>query len=589
MSKDKQFKWDIESIYANEKSFHLDVKRLYSKVKTFQKYRTKKLESKNMLMESLKSFETIERKAEKIYVYARMKRDEDLTDDKKMKLFNVAMKAMAEISEGLAYYPLKLQALNKVKVKKILESEKSLSKYKFFFQNIFLYKKHSLSEKEEEILSSLSEIISASSNIFDILTDGDFEFDEIKHKGKTIKVTNESYGTLLTKPDRELRKKAYESLYKEYKKFVNTLSATYTTSVKKNIVLAKKRKHNSVLERALESDNVDKSIYKSLIGDVHKTLPTLKKYLNIRKEILNVDRLNHYDLYVPLFKEPNVKIPFTEAVEIITNALSPLGEEYIDIVRKGIKERWIDVYPRDGKSSGAYSFGSYDSKPFILLNYDNKLRDVFTLIHEMGHSMHSYYTRKCQPYIYGGHSIMTAETASTVNELLLIKYLIKNSKNKGELKYFINTYLEGFRTTLIRQTMFAEFEMEVYENIERGLPPSRDFFMSKYTDLIKKYFGNAVELDDNIIYEWARIPHFYRPFYVYKYATGYSNAVIISEKLLNEKGYNKKYIDFLKSGDKDYPLNLLKQIGVDYKKDNPVLGALTVFKELTNELGRIVK
>jgi oligoendopeptidase F len=378
-------------------------------------------------------------------------------------------------------------------------------------------------------------------------------------------------------------------MYEAYKKLINTIATNYNYNTKTDVVAARIRKYASSLNGALDGNDIPTEVYRNLIKEVRAYLPVVHKYMELRKKVLGVDELKMYDVYVPMVKLPKKEISFEEAIKIMTEGLAPLGEEYIAQVKKGIEAGWIDVYENEGKTSGAYSFGSYDSMPYILLNYTNSLKDVFTIVHEMGHSMHSFYTRTTQPFIYGDHSIFTAEVASTVNESLLIQHLLKTEKDPEMRKYLLNYYIEEFRTTLFRQTMFAEFELLTHEEVEKGGVLTAQWLSDTYEQLNNDYFGAAMSKDDYIKYEWARIPHFYRAFYVYQYATGYSAATAISSKILKEgEKARDNYIEFLKSGSSNYPVELLKIAGVDMASPEPVKLAMETFEKLVDELEKLL-
>ena len=378
-------------------------------------------------------------------------------------------------------------------------------------------------------------------------------------------------------------------MYEAYKALINTIAVNYNYNTKNDVVSARIRKYDSARQAALSGGNIPEEVYDNLISVVNEYLPVVHKYIQLRKKVLGVDELKMYDIYVPLVQLPKKDIPYEEALKMMQEGLAPLGEEYLAQVDKGTKEGWIDVYENQGKTSGAYSFGSYDSKPYILLNYTNTLKDVFTIVHEMGHSMHSYYTRKTQPFTYGDHSIFTAEVASTVNESLLMQHLLATEKDPEMRKYLINYYIEEFRTTLFRQTMFAEFELASHREVENGGVLTAEWLCETYDALNKKYFGPALSDDEYIKYEWARIPHFYRGFYVYQYATGYSAATAISKKILTEGPQARdNYIEFLKSGSSDYPVELLKIAGVDMSGPEPIRMAMETFKNLVDELEKLL-
>ena len=439
-------------------------------------------------------------------------------------------------------------------------------------------------------MAQMGEITGATNDIFTMLNNADIKFaDAVDSKGRTHPVTHGSYIKHMESKDRVLRESAYNSMYDAYKDLINAISAAYNYNTKTDVVTSRIRKFASSRDAALSGDNIPGAVYDNLVSVVNENLPAMHRYVQLRKKLLGVDKMYMYDMYVPLIKIPNKKISFEEGLDIMREALKPLGRDYINKMNKGISQGWIDVYENKGKTSGAYSFGCYDSYPYILLNYTDTLKDVFTIIHEMGHSMHSKYTRDAQPYVYGSHSIFTAETASTVNESLLMNYLLSKETEPRMRKYLLNMYLEEFRTTLFRQTMFAEFEDITHKAIEAGQVLTGDWMCDQYQALNDKYYGPAVERDDTIRYEWARIPHFYNAFYVYKYATGYSAATAISSRILTEgKAAAADYIDFLRTGESDYPIELLKIAGVDMSSPEPIRKAMDKFNELLDEFEGMV-
>ena len=423
-----------------------------------------------------------------------------------------------------------------------------------------------------------------------MINNADIKFGTIVDEdGDEVEVTHGRYGGLMESHDRRVRKEAYEHIYKAYGDLKNTIATNYNYNTKTDVVTARIRKYGSAREAALSGDNIPTEVYDNLVDTVNSRLSVLHRYVEARRRILKLDQVHMYDLYVPLVEMPKEKIPYGKALDIMREGLAPLGADYIARMNEGIGAGWIDVFENEGKTSGAYSFGSYDSMPYILLNYDGRLKDVFTIVHEMGHSMHSYYTWKSQPFMYGGHSIFTAEVASTVNESLLMHHLLGNSKDPEEKKYLLNLYLEEFRTTLFRQTMFAEFEMLTHEAVENGEVLTAEWLCEEYGKLNRKYYGDKVAYDSQIELEWARIPHFYRAFYVYKYATGYSAATAISSKILNEgHAARDAYLEFLKTGESDYPIELLKIAGVDMGKPAPIIQAMDAFEKLVVEIEKLV-
>ena len=587
----EKYKWDITSLYADESDWEKDYEQALLLADEFAKY-AGKLSNAEALLGALKARDNMWQLAERVYVYARQRRDEDNTASKYQAMTDRVHTLMAQLSARTAFFEPEITALSEKEIDSFRAGCPGLADYEFVIRQFMRQKPHILSQPEEELLARLSEVLGATNDIFTMINDADMKFgDIIGEDGNPIELTHGSYIKFMESKNREVRRSAYEKLYTAFQKQRNTLASTYSANTKTDVIGAGIRHYDSALAAALSGDNVKKEVYENLIDTVSDSLPLLHKYMDLKRRILGLPELAMYDIYVPVASLPEEKdITFEEAVNMMREALSPLGSEYIDQCTKGaLEERWVDVFENEGKSSGAYSFGCYNSKPFILMNYHGKLKDVFTLFHEMGHSMHSYYTRKTQPYTYGSHSIFTAEVASTVNENLLVQYLLENAKTDDERKYYLNFYLEGFRTTLFRQTMFAEFEKLTHEAVEKGEVLTDSFLCDLYGGLNEKYQGQAVAQDDFIRSEWSRIPHFYRAFYVYKYATGYSAASAIASGLLSggETAAND-YLRFLSSGDSDDPIELLKIAGVDMGKPEPIEEAMKKFGTLVETFSQLI-
>jgi oligoendopeptidase F len=501
-----------------------------------------------------------------------------------------AQALFAKVAADLSFFTPEFLAIPKAKLDGFRRAEKGLAGYAHIIDVLLRRKPHVLGKKEESLLALLSEPLNATNEIFSMLNNADIRFGDIKdEKGRAVELTHGNYINMLESKERKVRKAAYEAMYDAYGKQRNTLAAIYGFNTKTDALTARIRRYGSSLEAALAGDNVPLSVYDNLIDIVNEHLPALHRYMDIRRKALGLRKLAMYDVYVPLSKPVKASLAYEDAIELMLDALAPLGQPYIDAVESGVRSGWIDVFENEGKSSGAYSFGSYDSMPYILMNYSGRLKDAFTLVHEMGHSMHSYYTRRTQPYRYGSHSIFTAEVASTVNESLLMRHLLETRTGKADRRYLTNMYIEEFRTTLFRQTMFAEFERATHEATEGGDVLTADRLCSIYSELNAKYFGPAVATDGRIAMEWARIPHFYRAFYVYKYATGFSAAVAISRRLADE-GYGavRDYLHFLRLGDSDDPIELLKVAGVDMSKPEPITDAMQAFEGLVDDLAELV-
>ncbi len=587
---DKKYKWNIEAMYPTEDLWQKDIDNVLSRTDKFTEYQGRLTESGETLFNALSEKDYIWKTLERAYVYARMKQDEDNRVTKYQAMNGNCSTAMAKVSASMSFFVPELLEASDERLLSLVQEYPKLSKYSFVINDILREKKHVLSKNEENILAQMSEVTGATNDIFTMLNNADIDFGTIiDEDGDTVKLTHGNYINFMESHDRKVRKNAYENMYNSYKNLINTVSTNYNYNTKSDVVSARIRKYDSSLEAALSGDNIPTSVYDNLIKVVNDYLPVLHKYIQIRKEVLGTDQLKMYDVYVPLVELPKKQIPYEEAIEIMKEGLAPLGEEYISRLSKGIDSGWIDVYENEGKTSGAYSFGSYDTMPYILLNYTETLKDVFTLVHEMGHSMHSSYTRENQPFVYGGHSIFTAEVASTVNESLLMQHLLGKENDPNMKKYLLNLYIEEFRTTLFRQTMFAEFEKLTHEASEKGVTLTAQWLSDEYDKLNKKYFGPALDEDEFIKYEWARIPHFYRAFYVYQYATGYSAATAISQKILNEgEKARDAYKEFLKTGDSNYPVELLKIAGVDMSTPEPIVMAMEKFKTLVEELEKLL-
>ena len=585
-----QYKWNIEAMYKNKEACENDMKQALHMAAEYQKYQGKIGRDAQSLLHALIERDKIWQRAEKAYVYSRMKRDEDNRIADYQALCDKAQTMLAQISEATSFFSPEFSEIPEETIRLYQSQESGLSLYAHVIDELLRNREHVLSASEEHLLARMGELFSVTSDAFTMLNNADICFGSIKDEnGEEQKITHGSYMRFMQSKDSSIRENAYVHMYGAYERQKNTLATLYNYNTKQDVVFAKIRKHESSLDAALFPDNVPGAVYQNLIDAVHDALPAFHRYIELRKKLLNRKKLYMYDIYVPLVERPKDTISYEKAQDLIKRALAPLGESYVSILTEAFGERWVDVYESEGKTSGAYSFGSYDSLPYVLLNYDGRLEDVFTVIHEMGHSMHSYYTRKTQPFAYGSHSIFTAEVASTVNEALLMRYLTQEAKTPMEKAYLLNMHLEEFRTTLFRQTMFAEFEQMTHAAIESGEVLTADWLTTQYAALNKKYHGSAVEYDEHIAMEWSRIPHFYHAFYVYKYATGYSAATAISERIISlGSDAAADYIAFLKSGESDYPVELLKIAGVDMSKPEPVKEALKTFESLLEEFEHLV-
>ena len=583
---DSKYKWNIEAMIPDESVISGELETIKKEAEAYgEDFAGRLAESADTLLAAFQKRDDIWRRLEKIYVYARMRRDENNAETKYQAMADQCNSVIAAVSASMAFFTPELLSASEETILAYIDAAPGLEIYRFAICDTMRQKAHILTQAEENILAQMSEITGATNDIFTMLNNADIKFGTIiDEDGDETEVTHGNFIKFMESHDRDVRKNAYNAVYDAYKELINTIASAYNYNTKTDVVSARIRKYESARAAALSGDNIPAEVYDNLVAEVHKNLPAMHRYVELRKKLLGVDKLYMYDMYVPLIKLPETSVSFEEGLDIMRDALQPLGEEYLTKMNKGIEEGWIDVYENKGKTSGAYSFGCYDSYPYILLNYTDTLKDVFTIIHEMGHSMHSRYTRDEQPYIYGSHSIFTAEVASTVNESLLMQHLLRTEDEKEMRKYLLNMHLEEFRTTLFRQTMFAEFEDITHKTIESGETLTAEWMCQQYEDLNAQYYGSAVEKDDVIRYEWARIPHFYNAFYVYKYATGYSAATAISKKILTEgKPAAQDYIRFLKTGESDHPIELLKIAGVDMSSPLPVQQAMETFNQLLDE------
>ncbi|MGL5312352.1 MAG: oligoendopeptidase F [Peptostreptococcaceae bacterium] len=580
-----KYKWQIDKMYSTKESIEKDIEKVKEYISNLKDYKGKLAESKENLFKCINTSEKASQILQNLYVFTHMKQHEDTRINENQSMATKTEMLSTELSMATSYMVPEIIAIEDEKLNEYLKTEE-LSFYDKYIKDILREKPHTLNEREEEILAAVSDLSSISENVYDMFSFADLEFPEIEdEEGNKVKLTHSNYSLFIKSKNSRVRKDAFEAVYSVYDKYKNTFASMLSGGIKSEIFYAKMRKYQSALQASLFQDDISVDVYNNLILAVDENLEALNKYVDIKKKFLGLDKIHMYDLYVPLTDKFDMKIPYEKAKDIILNALKPLGEEYLNIIRQAFDEGWIDVYENEGKQGGAYSWGSYDSQPYILMSYKDDLNSLFTLIHELGHSLHSYYSRKSQPYIYSSYKIFVAEVASTLNELLLINYLLENSTSKDERIYLLNYYLEQFRTTVYRQTMFAEFEKITHESVEGGKPLTAQDFNEIYYKLNEKYYGKSCEVDEQIGLEWARIPHFYSNFYVYKYATGFSAASALSQQILNEGQVAvDRYIEFLKSGGSEYPLKQLKAAGVDMEKKEAVDQALEVFGDLVKKL-----
>ena len=578
---ENKYTWATEEIFASDNEW-VDTFNQISKEVDFERFKGK-LNTAEGFLQCMQEQERVGRVLEKLSVYAMMKHDENTKDAKYDALLSKITALGATLGAKTAFIMPELTSLDE----KTLESfvnDKSLSDYDYFLKGIIKDKAHVLSENEEKLLAESSEMMASFKDIFTKIDNADLPLGEVKHGKERIPLSHGTYGVIMHGEDRALRKKTFDKYYGAYISLINTISATYYGNVKKGVFLAKAKKFDSALDRALFNEDVPRIVYDNLISSVNKALPLLHKYMSEKKKLLKLNKMYMYDVYVPVVEGAELKLDYDEAYDLVVKGLAPLGEEYSQLLLNAKNQRWLDVYEKDGKRSGAYSVAVYDTHPYVLLNYQKTTHDVFTIAHEMGHSIHSYFSNRTQPYAKADYRIFVAEVASTVNEVLLIRYMLATEKDAKLKKYLLSYLLEMIRTTLFRQTQFAEFEQFAHESVEKGEPLTKENLSEEYLRLNKKYYGRAVKSEGNIKYEWARIPHFYRAFYVYKYATGIISALAIADKILTEgQPAVDAYFEFLSSGGKDSPVELLKIAGVDLTKKQPFEAAFKVFKDTLNQ------
>lgn len=578
--------WDLELIFANSGEFDAAVTELEQQVITFLTYQGQVGQSAQTLLTALEAWLDLDRALEKIYVYASMKNDQDTKNAEYQALFTRVQKLVAEVSAKIAWFEPELLALSEETVATYLQAEPKLQQYQHLLEVLLAKKAHILSDKEEALLAGASDILGAPENIFGVLNNADFKFAQVSDEaGNKVQLSQGLYGKLLESVNREVRKEAFEKLYLVYHQFRHTLATTLATHVRMHNFEAKLRGYNSVQERALASNSIPVKVYTTLLEQVEQHLPLLHRYVELRKKVLGLTELHMYDLYTPLTGKANLAYTYEEAKQESLKALAVLGDDYLEHVKEAYASRWIDVVENEGKRSGAYSSGVYDTAPYILLNWQDNLDNLFTLVHEMGHSMHTYLTTHNQPYQYGDYPIFLAEIASTTNENLLTQYLLETQKDPQVQAYVLNHYLDGFKGTVFRQAQFAQFELWLHEQEASGQALTAEKLADYYGKLNQHYYGSAVVNDQQIAYEWARIPHFYYNFYVYQYATGFAAATTLSQNILSKDPAKlTAYLDYLQAGSSNYPLEVMKQAGVNMEESAYLQEAFKVFEKRLNQL-----
>lgn len=588
---DTKYKWNLTKIFKNEEEFNTYYNEVSKEIEEYKSLEKTMAKNATNFYKAIDKYYQTSRKLDKLQVYTSLLFDTNTSNNTNQALKLKVSNLLDKWSKATFFLTPTILKKDYQEIEKYYQEEPKLKTYEIIIKREFRYKEHTLSEKEEKLLSSMSKLFNNNYRTYELLKDSDITFGTILDEdNQEVELTCSNYSIYIESPNRRVRKDAFQTLYKTYKQYINTFASTLSGSINENTTIAKIRKFNSTIEWCLYADELEESIYNNLIETVSNNMEILFKYYNLKKETLNLDELHLYDIYTRIVPDYQKEYPYEEAKETVLKALSVLGDDYIKVLKQGLENNWVDVYPTQAKRTGGYSGGCYDTEPYILLNYQEKYNDMSTLAHEAGHSMHSYYTRTNNSYQYGDYAIFVAEVASTVNEILLAKYLLKVSQNKEEKLFILDNLMNLFRATIYRQTMFAEFEQKMYHDSEKDIPLTADYLSDNYYKLNQKYFGSDVIVDEEIKYEWARIPHFYYNFYVYKYATGLSAACHIASDILNEKeNAVENYKNFLKCGSKENPINSLKLAGVDLTKKEVIESALNMFNDTIDEFRNLIK
>lgn len=578
-------RWRLEDLYPTDEAWEADFQRVKDAIPTLQAFAGTLAESPARLAECLRLRDDTFARCERVYVYAFTRIDEDSTNATYQALYSRSQRLSVELRTAASFIEPELLQLPDDRLAMYLDSPE-LALYRHHLEDIVRQKPHTLSPPEEAILAAAGEVAQAPADVYDMFHDADLKFPAVQdEKGEWVELTHGRYIRFMESTDRRVRKDAFEALHNTYGQWRHTLAATLGASVRKDVFYARTRRYSSALEMALHADNIPVAVYTNLIDTIRSRIDLLHRYMAVRKRLLGLDELHVYDIYVPLVPEANLHIPYEQACGMMLDGLKPLGEEYVRIVQEGLANRWVDVLESEGKRSGAYSIGPYGAHPFILMNYEPNLDNVFTLAHEFGHAGHSYLSNRTQPYVYAHYTIFVAEVASTLNEHLLFHHLLRETDDAGQRRYLINKYLDTVRGTVFRQVKFAEFEKLIHEHVEAGDALTPRFLSDTYHRLVKEYYGPALIADDPVAVEWARVPHFYRAFYVYKYATGFAAATALGQAILEEgRPAVDRYLELLRSGGSDYSLELLRRAGVDMTKPDPILRVMDVFEQMLDEL-----
>jgi len=586
----EEFTWNLKTIYASDEEYEKALDEITGSVPFIKMLQGTIGSSSKALVKGIEGVLTINRKLEKAYVYSHLKNDQDTANSTYQNLHDRAVSVLTNVSEAVSWFEPEIMDIPEAELKKFLSEDADLQQYAHLLESITSSREHVLSAREEELLAGASEIFAAPSKTFSVLNNADITFPEVKNdEGQEVKLTHSLYGKLMENPNRDVREGAYKALYKTYDGLKNTFASTLSAHVKAHNYQAKVHNYDSARAASLANNHIPEAVYDTLLAVVNKNLPLLHRYVGLRKELLGVEKLHMYDMYTPLTGEAPIKYGIEAAKTETLKALAPLGEDYLNILKEAFDKRWIDWKENEGKRSGAYSSGAYDTNPYILMNWQDSLNELYTLVHELGHSVHSYLTRKTQPFVYGDYSIFLAEIASTTNENILTDYLLKTQTDPNIRIYVLNHYLDGFKGTIFRQSQFAEFEHYVHQQAQAGVPLTQDFMTTYYGELNAKYYGPEVEKDAEIAIEWTRIPHFYYNYYVYQYATGFSAATALAKKIVDgEEGSLDRYLAYLKSGNSDYPMEVMKKAGVDMTQSAYLEDAMKVFEQRLNELEQLI-
>jgi len=582
--------WRLEDIFATDEAWEAEFAAIKELIPNICEYKGKLGDSAEVLLAAFTLRDELQERGGKVYVYANMRHDQDTTDSIYQSQRMRATMMTTKFYTVISFIAPEILEIDESKLTSFLEQNEGLLLYKHELDRINNRRPHTLTADKEALLAEMDEVGDAASDIYDMLNDADLKFPIITDEaGNEVQITHGNYITLLESTDRSVRENAFKAMLGTYKSFENTFASTLSGAVKKNNFFAKTRNFSGARHGSLSENKIPEGVYDQLVATVNEYLPLFHRYLKLRKKMLGVDELHMYDMYAPLTPESRMTVTYEESVELVKESLRIMGDEYSDIIEEGFRERWVDVYENEGKRSGAYSFGIYGTPPYILMNWQDTVQELFTLAHEFGHSVHSYLTRKYQPFVYGSYSTFVAEVASTCNEELLTHYLLAKTTDKNDRLYLINNFLHGFRSTVFRQTMFAEFEQLIHKKAQEGVALTAEELTQMYYELNKKYYGEDVVVDTEIGLEWAWIPHFYYNFYVYQYATGNVAAIALSKQILDEgASATARYLEFLKAGCSDYPTRVLKKAGVDMTSKAPIEDAMAVFEDYLNQMEELI-